>query len=114
MIGGGTILIPLLLMLGYDTKVAIGISVIQMVFSSTYGSYLNHKKGTLDIAMVLVIGLGGFVGVLVGITIKNRPLPISQENRQKLPQNGPLLITILFFHNTLTTRPLRYIALTYT
>ena len=63
-IGGGTILIPLLLMLGYDTKTAIGISVIQMVFSSTYGSYLNNKKGTLDIAMILVIGLGGFVGAL--------------------------------------------------
>jgi len=63
-IGGGTVLIPLLLLLGYDTKTAIGISVIQMVFSSTYGSYLNNKKGTLDVAMLLVIGLGGFVGAL--------------------------------------------------
>ena len=63
-IGGGTILIPLLLMLGYETKVAIGISVIQMVFSSVYGSYLNHKKGTLDVSMVTIIGIGGFVGAL--------------------------------------------------
>lgn len=61
-IGGGTILIPLLLFLGYDTKIAIGISVVQMVFSSIYGSYLNHKKGTLDIAMVTSIGIGGFIG----------------------------------------------------
>lgn len=64
-IGGGTILIPLLLLLGYETKVAIGIAVVQMVFSSIYGSYLNNKKGMLDIAMVIVIGLGGFVGALV-------------------------------------------------
>ncbi|WP_457747421.1 sulfite exporter TauE/SafE family protein [Sulfurimonas sp.] len=64
-IGGGTILVPLLLMLGYETKTAIGISVIQMVFSSIYGSYLNNKKGTLDVAMVLVIGLGGFAGALL-------------------------------------------------
>ena len=64
-IGGGTILVPLLLILGYDTKVAIGISVVQMVFSSIYGSYLNNKKGTLDIPMVLVIGLGGFLGALL-------------------------------------------------
>ncbi len=63
-IGGGTILIPLLLMLGYETKVAIGISVLQMVFSSIYGSYLNNKKGTLDIPMVVVIGIGGFIGAL--------------------------------------------------
>jgi uncharacterized protein len=64
-IGGGTILVPLLLLLGYDTKVAIGISVIQMVFSSVYGSYLNNKKGTLDVQMILVIGAGGSVGALL-------------------------------------------------
>jgi len=64
-IGGGTILIPLLLLLGYNTKTAIGISVVQMVFSSIYGSYLNQKKGTLDVKMVLFIGLGGFGGALV-------------------------------------------------
>jgi len=64
-IGGGTILVPLLLMLGYETKAAIGISVLQMVFSSVYGSYLNNKKGTLDITMVLIIGVGGFIGALL-------------------------------------------------
>jgi len=64
-IGGGTILVPLLLMLGYETKVAIGISVVQMVFSSIYGSYLNNKKGTLDVPMVIVIGVGGFIGALL-------------------------------------------------
>jgi uncharacterized membrane protein YfcA len=64
-IGGGTILIPLLLMLGYETKIAIGISVVQMAFSSIYGSYLNNKKGTLDVQMVLFIGLGGFSGALL-------------------------------------------------
>jgi len=61
-IGGGTILIPLLLLLNYDTKVAIGIAVLQMVFSSVFGSYLNNKKGTLNITMVMVIGIGGFIG----------------------------------------------------
>jgi uncharacterized membrane protein YfcA len=64
-IGGGTILVPLLLMLGYDTKVAIGISVVQMVFSSVFGSYINNKKGTLDIFMITTIGIGGFTGALL-------------------------------------------------
>jgi hypothetical protein len=63
-IGGGTILVPLLLLLGFDIKDAIGISVVQMVFSSVYGSYLNNKKGSLDIPMVFVIGIGGFFGAL--------------------------------------------------
>jgi len=64
-IGGGTILVPLLLLLGYAIKEAIGISVLQMVFSSIYGSYLNNKKGSLDVPMVLTIGVGGFFGALL-------------------------------------------------
>jgi uncharacterized membrane protein YfcA len=61
-IGGGTILVPMLLALGYDTKVAIGIAVVQMVFSSIYGSYLNKKNGSLDLSIVFYIGIGGFLG----------------------------------------------------
>ena len=61
-IGGGTILIPLLLMLGFDTKTAIGISVVQMAFASVFGSYINHKKGSLDVVMITTIGIGGFLG----------------------------------------------------
>jgi uncharacterized membrane protein YfcA len=65
-IGGGTILVPILLVLGFATKDAIGISIIQMVFSSIYGSYLNHKKGSLVIGEGIFVGLGGFVGGYIG------------------------------------------------
>ncbi len=68
-IGGGTILVPALLLMGLDMKSAIGISVLQMVFASVYGSYLNMKKGTLDINMVMTIGIGGFLGALTSSSI---------------------------------------------
>jgi len=65
-IGGGMILVPVLLALGFDIKGAIGISIVQMVFSSVFGSYLNHKKGTLIIGEGLFVGIGGFVGGFIG------------------------------------------------
>lgn len=68
-IGGGTILVPALLLMGLDMKSAIGISVLQMVFASVYGSYLNLKKGTLDVNMVMTIGIGGFLGALTSSSI---------------------------------------------
>ncbi len=68
-IGGGTILVPILMLFGFETKTAIGISVVQMVFSSIFGSYLNHKKGTLDVAMISFIGFGGFSGALLSGSI---------------------------------------------
>ena len=63
-IGGGTMLVPALIFLGFGIKTAIGISVMQMVFSSVYGSWLNHRRGKLDLKEGAVIGLGGFVGAL--------------------------------------------------
>ena len=65
-IGGGMILVPILLVLGFDTKDAIGISIVQMVFSSIYGSYLNYKKGSLLVGEGIFVGLGGFVGGYIG------------------------------------------------
>ena len=65
-IGGGMILVPILLVLGFDIKVAIGISIIQMVFSSLLGSYLNYKKGSLVLGEGIFVGFGGFVGGYIG------------------------------------------------
>lgn len=65
-IGGGMILTPVLLLLGFDIKSAIGISIMQMVFSSLFGSYLNYKKGLLLLGEGLFIGSGGFIGGYIG------------------------------------------------
>ncbi|QEH05501.1 sulfite exporter TauE/SafE family protein [Sulfurospirillum multivorans] len=61
-IGGGTILVPALIYFGYDIKMAIGISVMQMIFSSMFGSYHNHKAGSLALKSGLILGLGSFIG----------------------------------------------------
>jgi len=49
-IGGGTVLVPALLFLGYDIKYAIGISVTQMVFSSPL------KKGLCIFKILSLLG----------------------------------------------------------
>ncbi len=65
-IGGGIILVPLLMAIGLDIKAAIGISIVQMVFSSVFGSYLNYKKGSLIIGEGIFVGFGGFIGGYIG------------------------------------------------
>jgi len=65
-IGGGMILVPTLMLLGIDIKSAIGISIVQMVFSSLYGSYLNYKKGSLVLGEGVWVGVGGFFGGFIG------------------------------------------------
>ena len=73
-IGGGTILVPLVMMLGHDIKIAIGISIMQMIFSSLYGSYVNYKHQLLDIKDGIYIGLGGLLGAsFSGLVIHYAP-----------------------------------------
>lgn len=68
-VGGGTILVPMLLLAGFEMKNAVAISIMQMVFSSTYGSFLNFKKNKTILKDGLIIGLGGFIGGSLSGTI---------------------------------------------
>ena len=63
-VGGGMVLVPILLMLGFVMKEAVAISIMQMVFSSIYGSFLNAKKAQDVVKDGLIIGIGGFAGGL--------------------------------------------------
>lgn len=63
-VGGGMILVPMLLLAGFVMKEAVAISIMQMVFSSIYGTFLNAKKTKNIIKDGLIIGLGGFFGGL--------------------------------------------------
>ena len=61
-IGGGTVLVPMLLMIGFVMKEAVAISIMQMVFSSVYGSFLNLRDKKELIRDGVTIGIGGSMG----------------------------------------------------
>lgn len=65
-VGGGAITVPLLLYAGVSIKFAVGISAMQMVFSSVYGSLRNVKKRLVDSRDAYPFGLGGVVGAFIG------------------------------------------------
>jgi len=71
-VGGGMILVPMLLFYGFDMKSAVAVSVMQMVFSSTYGTFLNYKKNKTLLKDGVIIGIGGFLGgSLSGFIVPN-------------------------------------------
>lgn len=61
-VGGGAVLVPILMMMGYPIHDAVGISIIQMLISSLTGSVLNYKSKKLDVSMVVYLGTGAVVG----------------------------------------------------
>lgn len=87
-VGGGMILVPMLLLAGFVMKQAVAISIMQMVFSSIYGSFLNAKKAKGVLKDGIIIGIGGSVGGLQsGFIVSN----VSNEFLQYL------FIAILIF-----------------
>ena len=64
-IGGGTILVPLLLATGFVMKEAVAISIMQMIFSSIYGSFLNAKKAKDVVKDGTILGIGGSIGGVI-------------------------------------------------
>lgn len=71
-LGGGTILVPILLFAGFDMKQSVSISIMQMVFSSFFGTFLNLRKKLIDYKDGIVLGLGGFSGgVLNSFVLEN-------------------------------------------
>ncbi len=116
-IGGGTILVPVLLYIGFGFKEAVGISVTQMMMSSIYGSYLNYKKGLLKIKNGVSLAVGGALGAsLSGLIVKYTPKDVLgfvfltlvfiaivrffvtvKEPREEPPIDNKKLLTIGFF-----------------
>ena len=87
-VGGGMVLVPMLLMYGFVMKEAVAISIMQMVFSSIYGSFLNAKKAKDVLKDGIILGIGGSIG---GITSAYIVSSISNESLQYL------FIAILIF-----------------
>ncbi len=70
-IGGGMVIVPLALTLGLSSHHAISLSVVQMIFSSIFGSFINFKKGLLNLKDGLFVGLGGLIGAsFSGLVLK--------------------------------------------
>ncbi len=61
-IGGGIIIVPMMFLFGLSIHNAIGVSILQMVFSSVFGSMLNYYKKLLDLRDGIFIGIGGLIG----------------------------------------------------
>jgi len=108
-IGGGTVLVPVLLFLGFGFKEAIGISVTQMMLSSIYGSYLNYKKGLLKIKNGLSLALGGALGAaLSGFIVKHRKTRLKRSSRGHILNARFYRNNQVFYHSKRTSARTSY------
>ena len=68
-VGGGFLMTPLLIFIGFPPPVAVGTEANQIVASSVSGVLAHWRRANVDFKMGFVLLLGGFVGSSLGVIL---------------------------------------------
>ena len=86
--GGMMLLVVLVFILGYSIHVAIGTSILIMVFLAFFGSVTHYYYQPFSLLFLLITAVGGFFGARYSSIIAN----LTSEKKLKLIAGGILLI----------------------
>ena len=70
-IGGGTVLVPLMVALGFSSQTAVGTSSLTILITSLSGSIQNWRMGYLSLKRVILLGLPAIVTAQIGAIAAN-------------------------------------------
>jgi uncharacterized protein len=65
-LGGGFLLVPLLLFLGYPAQKAVGTSFLAILVISISALIAHNKFANVDYKIGFLLGIGGIIGAQVG------------------------------------------------
>ena len=72
-VGGGIVIVPLLILVtGFDGKVATGTSLAAILITAFAGTVLYAFEGHVEVAHAALVGLPATVGVIAGTAIQLR------------------------------------------
>lgn len=74
-IGGGTVMVPILLVLGYAPIQAVATSSLAIIVTSLSGSFQNWRMGYLDLEKVLWLGIPAVITVQIGVLVASNLPP---------------------------------------
>jgi uncharacterized membrane protein YfcA len=65
-LGGGFLVVPLLLFLGYPAQRAVGTSFVTILVVSLSALFAHNKLANVDLKVGLLLGVGGIIGAQIG------------------------------------------------
>ena len=65
-LGGGFLMVPLLLFLGYTAQKAVGTSFLAILILSVSALVAHNKLANVDYRAGILLGIGGIVGAQIG------------------------------------------------
>lgn len=80
-LGGGFLMIPFLLFLGFSAQKAVGTSFLGILIISVSALIAHNKLANVDYRFGVMLGLGGIVGAQVGARLVDH---VSTESFKKI------------------------------
>jgi uncharacterized protein len=68
-VGGGIVIVPLLLLLGFSSQKAVGTSFLSVLILSISAVFAHFRLGNIDYKMGLFLAIGAIVGAQIGARI---------------------------------------------
>jgi uncharacterized membrane protein YfcA len=65
-LGGGFLVVPLLIFLGHEAKIAVGTSFVFILMVAMSSVLAHYRLGNIDIKTGLVMAFGGMIGAQIG------------------------------------------------
>ena len=80
-LGGGFMIVPLLIFLGREAKLAVGTSFVFILVVAISSIISHYRLGNIDIKTGLTLGLGGLIGAQIGPQILQH---VSEQNFKRI------------------------------
>ncbi len=80
-LGGGFLMIPLLLFLGYSAQKAVGTSFLAILIISISALVAHNRLSNVDYKLGIMLGIGGIIGAQIGARLVEH---VSTANFKKI------------------------------